>query len=192
VKPPCGAPGIHWTAAGCARDTPRRISAKDSAKYAQFALSLEKTARFFRQLTSITPPAIDKPTPEDLWSLLKTGRSVRILGKSGIFDLLRWGPMAVADFVAEFFESELLRAVIAARGIFGAALGPWSAGSTAVLLLRAAAVLMPTITAPTRSSAMNTSKLRRCWVASRAICAAGIPVSPRRLWYASAPCLPAR
>jgi phytoene dehydrogenase-like protein len=47
--------------------------------------------------------------------------------------------MAVADFVAEFFETELLRAAIAARGIFGTALGPWSAGSTAVLLLRAAA-----------------------------------------------------
>src|SRR2546429_942634 len=120
-----------------------RISAKDSAKYAQFALSLEKTARFFTQLTSITPPAIDKPTPEDLWSLLKTGRSVRSLGKSGIFDLLRWSPMAVADFVAEFFETELLRAVIAARGIFGNALGPWSAGSTAVLLLRAAADAHP-------------------------------------------------
>ncbi|HTF24805.1 MAG TPA: NAD(P)/FAD-dependent oxidoreductase [Candidatus Limnocylindria bacterium] len=120
-----------------------RISAKDSAKYAQFALSLEKTARFFTQLTSITPPAIDKPTPEDLWSFLKTGRSVRRLGKSGIFDLLRWGPMAVADFVAEFFETELLRAVIAARGIFGAALGPWSAGSTAVLLLRAGADAHP-------------------------------------------------
>src|SRR3989440_1406198 len=119
------------------------FSAKDASKYAQFALSLEKTARFFTQLTSITPPAIDKPTPEDLWSLLKTGRSVRSLGKSGIFDLLRWGPMAVADFVAEFFESELLRAVIAARGIFGAALGPWSAGSTAVLLLRAAADAHP-------------------------------------------------
>ena len=120
-----------------------RISAKDSAKYAQFASALEETAGFFTQLSSITPPAIDKPTPEDLWSLLKTGRSVRSLGKSGIFDLLRWGPMAVADFVAEFFESELLRAVIAARGIFGAALGPWSAGSTAVLLLRAAADAHP-------------------------------------------------
>jgi len=51
--------------------------------------------------------------------------------------------MAVADFVAEFFETELLRAVIAARGIFGSALGPWSAGSTAVLLLRAAADAHP-------------------------------------------------
>src|SRR5205807_6882330 len=76
-------------------------------------------------------------------NLLKTGRSVRSLGKTGIFDLLRWGPMAVADFVAEFFETELLRAVIAARGIFGTALGPWSAGSTAVLLLRAAADAHP-------------------------------------------------
>jgi phytoene dehydrogenase-like protein len=120
-----------------------RISAKDSRKYAQFAASLEETASFFTQLTSITPPAIDKPTPEDLWNLLKTGRGVRSLGKTGIFDLLRWGPMAVADFVAEFFETELLRAVVAARGIFGTALGPWSAGSTAVLLLRAAADAHP-------------------------------------------------
>jgi phytoene dehydrogenase-like protein len=114
------------------------FSAKDASKYAQFARSLEEIAGFFEQITSITPPAIDKPTPEDLWNLLKTGRRVRSLGKTGIFDLLRWGPMAVADFVAEFFETELLRAVIAARGIFGGALGPWSAGSTAVLLLRAA------------------------------------------------------
>ena len=119
------------------------FSAKDASKYAQFARSLEETASFFTQLASITPPAIDKPTPEDLWNLLKTGRSVRSLGKTGIFDLLRWGPMAVADFVAEFFETELLRAVIAARGIFGTALGPWSAGSTAVLLLRAAADAHP-------------------------------------------------
>ena len=116
-----------------------RLSAKDAAKYTEFAASLAKMSGVFARLCAITPPSIDKPSPEDLWNLLKTGRGVRGLGKHGIFDLLRWGPMAVADFVAEFFETELLRAVIAARGIFGTALGPWSAGSTAVLLLRAAA-----------------------------------------------------
>jgi phytoene dehydrogenase-like protein len=114
------------------------LSAKDSEKYAQFASSLEEISGFFAQLCSITPPDIEAPSPEDLWHLFKTGRHVRSLGKTGIFDLLRWGPMAVADFVSEFFETELLRAIIAARGIFGTALGPWSAGSTAVLLLRAA------------------------------------------------------
>ena len=55
-----------------------------------------------------------------------------------MFRLLRWGPMAVADLAAEYFETELLRAVIAARGVFGTFLGPWSAGSALVLLIRAA------------------------------------------------------
>jgi phytoene dehydrogenase-like protein len=115
------------------------LSAKDGAKYVEFAKELEKIAGVFGKIASITPPGIDKPSPEDLWNLLTTGRKVRGLGKEGMLDLLRWGPMAVADFVAEFFETELLRAAIAARGIFGSNLGPWSAGSTAVLLLRAAA-----------------------------------------------------
>jgi phytoene dehydrogenase-like protein len=115
------------------------LSAKDAAKYTKFAEVLGEIAGVLGQILSITPPAIDKPTPEDLWNLFKTGRSIRSLGKHGIFDLMRWGPMAAADFAAEFFETELIRAVVAARGIFGTALGPWSAGSTAVLLLRAAA-----------------------------------------------------
>jgi len=119
------------------------ISAKDGSRYTQFAASLEEVAGVFSQIASITPPGIDKPSPEDLWNLLKAGRSIRGLGKTGIFDLLRWGPMAVADFVSEFFDTELLRAVIAARGILGCRLGPWSAGSTAVLLLRAAADAHP-------------------------------------------------
>ncbi|MFI5059180.1 MAG: phytoene desaturase family protein [Candidatus Acidiferrales bacterium] len=116
-----------------------RLSPKDAVKYTKFAEVLEEVAGVFNQLLSITPPAIDKPTPEDLWNLFKTGRGIRSLGKRGIFDFMRWGPMAAADFVAEFFETELIRAVVAARGIFGTAFGPWSAGSTAVLLLRAAA-----------------------------------------------------
>jgi phytoene dehydrogenase-like protein len=115
------------------------LSAKDGAKYTEFAKALEKIAGVFSQIAEITPPGIDKPSPEDLWNLLNTGRGIRKLGKRGMLDLLRWGPMAVADFVAEFFETELLRAVVAARGIFGANLGPWSAGSTMLLLLRAAA-----------------------------------------------------
>jgi len=119
------------------------LSAKDGAKYTEFAGKLAKIAVVFGQIASITPPGIDHPSPEDFWNLLKTGRTVRKLGKQGIFDLLRWGPMAAADFVSEFFETELLRAVVAARGIFGANLGPWSAGSAAVLLLRAAADAHP-------------------------------------------------
>src|SRR5882757_4998984 len=115
------------------------LPVKEGARYTEFAATLEEMSEVFGHIASITPPAIDHPSPEDFWNLLTTGRAVRGLGKTGIFDLLRWGPTAVADFVAEFFDTELLRAAIAARGIFGANLGPWSAGSTALLLLRAAA-----------------------------------------------------
>jgi phytoene dehydrogenase-like protein len=46
--------------------------------------------------------------------------------------------MAAADLVGEWFETDIVRATIAAPGIFGTFMGPWSAGSGAVLLLAAA------------------------------------------------------
>ena len=64
----------------------------------------------------MTPPAIEKPTAGELWNLGKLGLAFRGLGKKDAFRLLRWGPMAVADLVAEYFETELLRATIAAGG----------------------------------------------------------------------------
>src|SRR6202007_2001090 len=100
--------------------------------------SLAKMGRVIAKALALVPPDIDNPTSGDLWGMLNTGRAVRKLGKKDMYRLLRWGPMAVADLVAEYFETELLRATIAARGIFGTFLGPWSAGSSLVLLLRAA------------------------------------------------------
>ena len=116
-----------------------KFSAKDAAKYPQFQQSLEKIGRVISEVLNTTPPDIDNPSNSDLWSMLKTGKAIRDLGKKDMYRLLRWGPMAAADLVAEYFETELLRAVVAARGIFGTFLGPWSAGSSLVLLLRAAA-----------------------------------------------------
>jgi phytoene dehydrogenase-like protein len=115
------------------------FSQKDAAKYLGFQRSLEKISGVIGEALATTPPDIDHPSRGDLWSMLQTGRSIRKLGKKDMFRLLRWGPMAVADLASEYFETELLRAVIAARGIFGTFLGPWSAGSALVLLIRAAA-----------------------------------------------------
>ena len=100
--------------------------------------SWQKIGRVIGDALKLAPPNIDDPSRGDLWAMLQTGRALRKLGKKDMYRLLRWGPMAVADLVAEFFETELLRATIAARGIFGTAMGPWSAGSSLVLLIRAA------------------------------------------------------
>jgi phytoene dehydrogenase-like protein len=114
------------------------FSQKDAKKYSAFQESLGKMGKVIVGALATTPPDIDHPSGGDLWSMLKTGRAIRNLGKKDMFRLLRWGPMAVADLAAEYFETELLRAVVAARGIFGTFLGPWSAGSSLVLLIRAA------------------------------------------------------
>jgi phytoene dehydrogenase-like protein len=115
-----------------------KFSARDAANYPALRAALEKIGKVIGEALKLPPPSIDDPSRADLWGMLKTGRGLRKLGKKDMYRLLRWGPMAVADLVGEFFETELLRATIAARGIFGTALGPWSAGSSLVLLIRAA------------------------------------------------------
>jgi len=115
-----------------------KFSQKDAARYPEFQQTLNKISKVIGEALALTPPDIDHPSKGDLWGMLQTGRAIRKLGKKDMYRLLRWGPMAVADLVAEYFETELLRASIAARGIFGTFLGPWSAGSSLVLLIRAA------------------------------------------------------
>jgi phytoene dehydrogenase-like protein len=116
----------------------RPFSGKDAARYPEFCASLERIGGFLSELIDVTPPPIDSPSAGELWKLLKTGRRFRALGRKESFAILRWAPMAVADLVAEWFESDLLQATIAARAIHGTAMGPWSAGTGALLMLGAA------------------------------------------------------
>ena len=115
-----------------------KFSKKDAARYPEFQDSLARIGKVIGEALTLPPPDIDEPSKSDLWGMLQTGRSIRKLGRKDMYRLLRWGPMAVADLVAEYFDTELLRATVAARGIFGTFFGPWSAGSSLVLLLRAA------------------------------------------------------
>ena len=115
------------------------LSAADAARYETFSTTLQRLGGFLAGLLEMTPPSIDAPAAGEIWELLKTGKRFRSLGRQDGYRLLRWGPMAVADLVGEWFENDLLQAAVATRGVFGTAQGPWSAGSGAVLLLNAAA-----------------------------------------------------
>jgi phytoene dehydrogenase-like protein len=131
------------------RDLPRTVDAirpfseADAAQYPAFCKTLEKLGAFLAPLMEITPPSLEDPAAGELWAMLKVGRRFRALGPRDGHRLLRWLPMAVADLVGEFFSTDLLQAAIAARGIFGTASGPWSAGSGALLLLNAAGDPLP-------------------------------------------------
>ena len=126
---------ILWNDIARASASIRGFTAKDADQYPRFLRSFAKISAVLRALAGSAPPSIDDPTATDLIELLKTGRAFRALGKADAYRLLRWMPMAVADLASEWFESEPMRATIAAGGILGSFLGPWSAGSAAVLLM---------------------------------------------------------
>lgn len=115
-----------------------KVSSIDAEIYPEFERSFARIGKVLSPLVSMTPPQIDNPKKSELFNLGKLGLSFRGLGKKDAYRLLRWGPMAVADLVSEWFETETLRATVAARGVFGAAAGPWSAGTSLGLIWQSA------------------------------------------------------
>src|ERR1041385_1140016 len=114
------------------------VSVKDAENYLEFEKTFARIGKVLAPLLTMTPPSLEKSSPGEMWQIGKLGRSFRKLATKDAHRLLRWGPMAVADLAAEWFETELLRAGVAARGIFGAFAGPWSAGTSAELLWQSA------------------------------------------------------
>ena len=112
----------------------RTTSAADAGRYAAFDRLVRSLAGFLGEIAGQTPPDIESPGLTDALAGLKLGRTFRGLGRHDGRTITRVLPMAVADFVAESFETDALRAAIAWRGIQYTAMGPWSAGTTAVLL----------------------------------------------------------
>ena len=120
---------VARTAAGL-----RSLSVADSERFAAFDRLVRSLAGFLGELAARTPPDIESPGLGDAVAGLQLGRVFRGLGRRNGRTITRVLPMAVADFVAEWFESDALQASIAWRGVQFTAMGPWSAGTTAVLL----------------------------------------------------------
>jgi phytoene dehydrogenase-like protein len=135
------APTLDGRALTLWRDTTRTLaeigafSAGDAARYVPFVKSVRRISGVLSTVLESPPPSLDAPTAGDLLAGLKVGRAFRALGKADAHRLMRWIPMPVADLMAEWFESEPLRAAVAAGGVLGSFLGPRSAGSSLVLLL---------------------------------------------------------
>ena len=115
-----------------------RRSKHDGQKYLEFQRTFEHLGRAIAPLLSMTPPDVEHPAINDYVGLAKLGLKFRRLAKKDAYSLLRYVPMPVADLTQEWFETELLRATIEARGISGTFAGPRSAGTSVGLLMQAA------------------------------------------------------
>ena len=110
----------------------------DADAYPAFDRLVRALAGFLGELAGGRRPTSRSPGLGDALAGLRLGRTFRGLGRDDGRTITRVLPMAVADFVAESFETDALRAALAWRGVQYTAMGPWSAGTTAVLLVDSA------------------------------------------------------
>jgi len=138
---PDGAPIVLRDDVAASASNLRSFSPKDADSYSAFRASVERLASVIATTFDSPPPDIDDPSARDLWGLLKAGRRFRSLGSRDSYRLLRWVSMPIGDLMIEWFECERLRALVAGPGLSGTMLGPRSAGSSLVFLLREASRL---------------------------------------------------
>jgi phytoene dehydrogenase-like protein len=109
-------------------------SGADALAWEGFDRQVRALAAFLAALGEKAPPATSGPGLADAITGLLLGRAYKKLSRDDARNLLRVLPMAVADFVGESFETDAVRAAIAARAVLFTGLGAWSMGTTATLL----------------------------------------------------------
>ena len=129
--------GAHlwlWRDESRTLDAIKTRSPRDAQRYRDFATLVQRIAAFLRPRMS--QPAVQPEVERagDLIELLRLGVAFRRIGSEAMHETMRTLPMAIADFLNEWFEDDVLKATLAMQGLQGVSLGPRSAGSAAVFL----------------------------------------------------------
>ncbi len=111
-----------------------RHSKRDAEAYDRYARDVMRQCKFIKPLLMRCPPDPTSFKPRDIMELLYLGQRFYALGEERMYDTIRFWTMSAADFLDEYFESEIVKAHFAGSSIIGTALGPRSPGTAYVLL----------------------------------------------------------
>ncbi|MBT3585033.1 MAG: NAD(P)/FAD-dependent oxidoreductase [Halobacteriovoraceae bacterium] len=110
------------------------FSKKDAIAYRKFRKYIAKVSKVVAKFLNTAPIQFDNTSIKETWGLFTTSLSMRMLGEDDMLELLRIPPMAVADWLNEWFESDLLKANLIIPAIAGTHCGAWSPGTALNLL----------------------------------------------------------
>ena len=105
-----------------ARD--RRISPHDADAYEQYGHDMDRVAQAIKPLLDMVPPDPFSDDPEELLALAGIGSRLRSLDKRTFHNAIRLLTGSAADFLDDYFESDLLKAWLASSGIIGSRSDP--------------------------------------------------------------------
>ena len=110
------------------------LAARDAQRYTDYRAFITRIAKFTRRLLDELPPDIMAGGMGNMIELMSSGLALRRLGRRDMLELMRIAPMSLCDWLGEWFESELLRCVIAAPALMGTMTGPRSPGGAGNLI----------------------------------------------------------
>ena len=111
-----------------------RFSKKDADAYVRFSRDVARQCRFIKPMLLRTPPDPTSFKPKDLGELIYLFKRLYNLGEQTIYDTIRFYTMSVAEYLEEYFETDVIKAALSGSGIIGTGLGPYSPGTAYVLL----------------------------------------------------------
>ena len=106
------------------------LSASDAARFPEFVAEVGAFAGFLRKLLEQPPLQLDSTLPD----AIPAAFAALGLGGKRVNGLLRALPMALADFLDDWFESEQLKAAFAGPILTGTRLGPRAPGTAGLFL----------------------------------------------------------
>ncbi len=107
----------------------RRISPADAAKWPEFCRRMRSLAGVLERLYLVPPPDIETQDARELARIAGLGLYVRRLGKQTVIDLARILPMSIAELLDDWFESDVLKGLLGALGVWHLKQGPRSGGT---------------------------------------------------------------
>lgn len=111
-----------------------RHSAIDAEAYDEYGKLMGQMAMAVKPLLGMVPPDPSSWSPNQLLRLAALGKHFHELGEKSLYDMTKLMTMSSADFLDEWFETEVLKATMSASGIIGTFMGPRSPGTAYVLL----------------------------------------------------------
>jgi phytoene dehydrogenase-like protein len=116
------------------REAIRRHSARDADIYPEFSQMMYDMAFAVKPILGMVPPDPTAPGLSGLRTLLELVKHTGSLDAKRFYYLTKLMTMSASDFLDEWFETDVLKAVTAINGIIGTYLGPRSPGTAYVLL----------------------------------------------------------
>jgi phytoene dehydrogenase-like protein len=112
----------------------RRWSATDAEAYEEYGQLMVEMARFIKPILGITPPDLTSLDPRPMLPLASLARRFQQLPQRQQAVFVQLMTMSASDFLDQWFETDPLKATMAASGIIGTYQGVKSPGTAYVLL----------------------------------------------------------